>query len=106
MTLNSDAPLFNINLFTPRNGQADAFRQMQLERLPTFAGTPGLLSSRFFAEEGGDRFLLLSGLASIEAHRAFMASEAFAAHRNRLLPLIEGSDSRYWRLIHARDQAE
>ncbi|MET0308805.1 MAG: antibiotic biosynthesis monooxygenase family protein [Sphingomonas sp.] len=106
MTASPDRSLFNVNLFTPRAGQADAFRQVQLDRLPRFAAMPGLLTSRLFAEEGGDRFLLLSGLESIEAHRAFMATPEFGAHRERLLPLIEQSDSRYWRLIYARGTSD
>ncbi|MFA6113509.1 MAG: antibiotic biosynthesis monooxygenase family protein [Sphingomonas sp.] len=102
MTAFPDAPLFNVNIFTVRPGDVEAFARTQLEGLPAFGNIAGSRGGRLLAEEGGRRFLLLSEFDSREAHQAFMATPAFEAHRDRLRPLIEGSDSAYWRLIHAR----
>jgi quinol monooxygenase YgiN len=103
MTSIPPSPLFNITLFTPKPGAGDAFAALQLQGLPTFGPIAGLRTSRLFVQDGGERLLFLSSFESAEAHRAFMATSDFQAHRERLLPLLEHSESAYWRLIYTRD---
>ena len=105
MTSIPPSPLFNLTLFTPKAGATDAFTAAQLQGLPTLGPITGLRTSQLFVQDGDERLLLLSSFESAEAHRAFTTTTAFQEHRQRLLPLIERSESAYWRLIYTRDAA-
>ena len=105
MTSIPPSPLFNLTLFTPKVGAADAFTAAQLHGLPTFGPIAGLRTSQLFVQDSGERLLLLSSFDSAEAHRAFTSTTAFQDHRDRLLPLLEHSESAYWRSIYTRDAA-
>jgi len=105
MTSIPPSPLFNLTLFTPKAGAVDAFTAAQLQGLPTVGRIAGLRTSHLFVQDGGERLLLLSRFESAEAHRAFTTTAAFQAHRERLLPLLEQSESAYWRLIYTREAA-
>lgn len=106
MTSLLPSPLFNLTLFTPKAGAADAFTAAQLQGLPSFGQIAGLRTSQLFVQDGGERLLLLSSFESAEAHRAFATTTAFQDHRERLLPLLERSESAYWRLIYTRGAAD
>lgn len=95
--------VFNINIFTPNLRDRDAFLAAQLEGLPGFGEIPGWAGTRLFTEDGGGRMIAIAGFESVEAHRAFMSSAAFQAHRARLLPMIRESESAYYRLVLARN---
>ncbi|WP_338426550.1 putative quinol monooxygenase [Sphingopyxis kveilinensis] len=103
MTMFDDTLLFSTTIFTPHAAEREDFLRAQSERLPLFGNIPGWHGTRFFAEERGRRFLLLSSFTDAQAQDDFAATPAFQAHRATLLPMLEGVDSQHWRLVLARD---
>jgi heme-degrading monooxygenase HmoA len=97
-------PLFHINIFTPKAGRLDDFIAVQMDGVGRLGGIRGLNTSRLFRAEDGSRAILVSGFDSVEAQREFQASAAFQAERDKLLPLLEGTQPAFFRLIHERDR--
>jgi heme-degrading monooxygenase HmoA len=94
--------LFNINVFTPNPGAAERLAQAQLAGLPRLGDSAGLREGRLFRAEDGEKLILLSAFESVDAHRAFMASEPFLRHRENLLPLVASSEAAFYRQIYTR----
>jgi quinol monooxygenase YgiN len=95
--------LFHLNIFTPHDGQMEAFMATQLDGLPRIGNIPGWTGSRLLRAEDDRNAVLIAGFESAAAHQAFMASEAFTAHRDRLKPLIAATAPAYYRLAYGRD---
>ena len=96
-------PLFLINIFTPKPGRLDDFLAAQLEGVTRMGEIPGLNASRLYQAEDGSRAILVAGFDSLEAHQAFQDSPVFQAERAKLLPLLEGAQPAFYRLIRDRD---
>jgi heme-degrading monooxygenase HmoA len=100
----SSKPLFNINIFTPQPGRLDDFIRAQLDAVPRLGAIGGLTESRLFRAEDGSRAIIMAGFASIETHREFQNSAAFQEERAKLRPLLEATQSGFFRLVHERDR--
>ncbi|HEY4146640.1 antibiotic biosynthesis monooxygenase family protein [Pinirhizobacter sp.] len=92
-------PLFSINVFTPKPGRLDDFIAAQLDAVPRFGGVDGLSESRLYRAEDGSRAILVARFESIDAFHKLQNRPAFQAERARLLPLLEGTQPGFYRLI-------
>ncbi len=71
-------PVVVINVFTPKPEALDAFLALQVAALPALrAGTTGARGSRLISE-----------------------SPAFAAHRTKILPLLERAEPGRYQLVY------
>ena len=90
-----------VNVFTPKAGQLDAFVAVQKAGLPALRGkVPGLRGSRFYRALDERTALLLSVFESAEHFDQFRQSELFAAHRDKLTPLLERTDPHVYQLVY------
>jgi quinol monooxygenase YgiN len=97
--------LAHINIFTPKPGMMDEFINAQLQGLPTLGDIPGSRGSLFYRARD-DSHAILIGLFEDEAsHRRFMETQAFQRHRERLMPLLEGTRPGFYTLTYFRDGA-
>jgi heme-degrading monooxygenase HmoA len=89
-----------INVFTPKPGRLDDFVSLQQSTLPGMRGrVAGFQGSRFYRATDGRSAVLVSNFES-EAHfKQFRESELFAAHRERLSPLLEKTDPGFYELV-------
>jgi heme-degrading monooxygenase HmoA len=90
-----------INTFTPKAGRLEDFVRLQESALPGFRGrVPGLLGSRFYRAQDGRNAVLISVFASAESFQNFLQSDLFAAHRDRISPLLERTDPGLYQLVY------
>jgi heme-degrading monooxygenase HmoA len=90
-----------INTFTPKAGRLEDFVRLQEAALPGFRGrVPGLLGSRFYRGQDGGNAVLISVFASAESFQRFLQSDLFAAHRDRISPLLERTDPGLYQLVY------
>ncbi|HEY4081177.1 MAG TPA: antibiotic biosynthesis monooxygenase family protein [Burkholderiaceae bacterium] len=94
----------HINIFTPKPGMMEAFIQTQIEGLPGLGDVPGLKGSRLYRASDDKAAIQLAFFESEEAHARFRASPAFLQHRDKLLPLLEGTSPGYYQLVRAVDR--
>jgi len=97
--------LAHINIFTPKPGMMDDFINAQLQGLPTFGEIPGSRGSLFYRAKDDSHVILISLFEDEAAHRRFMDTPAFHHHRQRLMPLLEGTKPGYYTLTYSRDGA-
>lgn len=99
----NDSPVVVINTFTPKPGKLDEFVETQiagLQRLTANGPIPGSRGGRFFRSLDGATAVLVSVFDSVDAQKQFLKTEAFGAHRDRLAPLIDHSDARFYELVY------
>ena len=90
-----------INVFTPKAERFDAFVEEQHAGLPSFRGkVPGLIASRFYGSVDSRTAVLMSVWETQGDFEAFRKSELFAAHRDRLSPLLERADPGVYHLVY------
>jgi quinol monooxygenase YgiN len=102
MTTQTRGPVALINVFTPKPGMMDAFIAAQLDGLPALGQIAGSLSSRLYRAADDRNAILIGFFEDEDAQRRFAESAAFQAHRQRLLPLLEGASPGFYTLVYAR----
>jgi heme-degrading monooxygenase HmoA len=86
----ASAPFVVINTFTPKPGQQAAFLEAQLAGLGLLRGRiDGLRGSRMHRALDSEDAILVSVFESRAAFERFRDSELFAAHRQRISPVLE-----------------
>lgn len=101
MTADQNGRVVVINVFTVKPGQMDTFVATQTEALHTLRGRiPGWLGTRMYRALDDQSATLVSTFASIEEYRAWMGSDLFAQHRNKVAPLIERAGPQVCRLVY------
>jgi heme-degrading monooxygenase HmoA len=74
-----------------------------MEGVPRLGKIRGLTESRLFGAEDGSRAIIMSAFENADAYREFQNSATFQKERARLLPLIEGTQAGFYRLMHQRE---
>jgi len=102
MPMNAERKRFvSINVFTPTEGKMDEFLNVQLAGLPSLRrASPSSRGLRLYRSEDGSKAALLSVVDDPEAALQFSKSEAFAAHRAKLTPLLAGSELVRYELVY------
>ncbi|MGF1626108.1 MAG: putative quinol monooxygenase [Alphaproteobacteria bacterium] len=94
-------PVTVINVFTPRPGRLEDLVAVQQAALPGFRGrVPGLLGSRFYRALDGRNAVLVSVFETPDDFQQFRGSDLFAAHRDRISPLLEGTNPGLYELVY------
>ena len=90
----------SINVFTPKVGKMDEFLNVQLEGLPSLRkASPSSRGLRLYRSEDGSKAALVSVVDDAEVALQFSKSDAFAAHRAKLTPLLDGSELTRYELV-------
>ncbi|HTK35792.1 MAG TPA: antibiotic biosynthesis monooxygenase [Caulobacteraceae bacterium] len=97
-----DTHVLQVTVFTPHEGQLDAFVRRQLEGLAKFGDIPGSRGSRFYRSLDNRTAVLISSWDSTEDVQRFGQTELFAAHRATLLSLLESASSGAYELVYER----
>ena len=101
----STKPFILMNVFTPKPGRLDDFIALQTAALPNLnAGGAAVRGGRLYKAEDGSKAVLLSTFDSAEEFQRFIASEAFAAHRAKLTPLLDRSEPTRYELVYERGE--
>lgn len=88
-----DAPFVVVNTFTPRLGAVEQFLAVQKAALPELtAHAEGWRGTRLYRAAGGTKVWMVSVFATPEDFERFEASATFAAHRERVRPLLESAE--------------
>lgn len=100
MSDQDSGPVVVINVFTPKPGQMDNFVATQAGALTTLSNRiPGWRGTRMYRALDDRTAALISTFASVEEYRAWMASDLFAQHRDKVAPLIERAGPQLYRLV-------
>jgi heme-degrading monooxygenase HmoA len=97
-----DTHIVQITVFTPNEGQLDAFVNRQLEGLPKFGDIPGSLGSKLYRSLDSRTVVMISRFESAADQARFSATDAFGAHRATILPLLETVSGGQYELIYER----
>jgi heme-degrading monooxygenase HmoA len=97
--------LAHINIFTPKPGRMDDFINAQLQGLPTLGDIPGSQGSLFYRANDDSHAILIALFEDEASHRRFMETPAFHRHRERLMPLLEGTRPGFYTLTYSREDA-
>jgi heme-degrading monooxygenase HmoA len=95
-------PVVLINVFTPKPGKLDAFIETQkaeLERLSQEAAIQGWRGSRLHRAVDGKTAVMVTVFDTIDDHKHWVATHAFAEHLDRIRPLIERAEPGYYELV-------
>lgn len=85
-----------VNVFTPKPGETDRFLDMQLRETAAMredAARKGWLGNEVYRAQDGARVIVVTRFADAEAQRGWAATPAFAAHLDRIGPLLEKVES-------------
>jgi heme-degrading monooxygenase HmoA len=94
--------LIVVNRFVARPGCLDELIRIQQQALPQLAsGLQGWRGTRLLRGIDGDSAVLLSAFDSEANYVRLRESAAFAAHRERLMPLIERAEPGLYGLVLA-----
>ena len=94
-------PLVVINVFTPKPQALDDFLALQIAALPRLrAGTAGARGSRLFRADDDSKAVMVSVFDTPEDFRQFSESPELAAHRARILPLLERAEPGRYQLVY------
>jgi quinol monooxygenase YgiN len=94
-------PVVLINTFTVKPGKMDEFLALQRAALEQFRGRiPGWRGGRLHRALDGNTAVMMSVFESADAHRRFLETPGFDAHRARVLPLIEDAQPVYYEVVH------
>ncbi len=101
----STKPFVLMNVFTPKPGKLDEFIALQTAALPNLnADGAGARGGRLYKAEDGSRAVLLSTFGSAEEFQRFISSDAFAAHRAKLSPLLDRSEPTRYELVYEKGE--
>lgn len=90
-----------INVFFPKPERFEEFVRTQQGALPGFRGkVAGLRGGHFYRSRDGKSAVLVSVFESEQAQQAFMRSDLFHAHRDRLAPLLERVEPALYDLVY------
>ncbi len=90
-----------INVFTPKADAVDAFLALQVDALPKLrAATQGARGSRLYRAEDRSKFVMVSVFDTPEDFKRFSDSDAFAAHRAKMLPYLESAQPSRYELVY------
>ncbi|MEQ8294130.1 MAG: NAD(P)H-dependent oxidoreductase [Roseovarius sp.] len=93
-----------INTFTPRPGMADRLLELQLQEIESLGDTAsatGWLGNTIYRATDGVALVIVTRFRSEEAKAQWQASPDFAAHLDRIAPLVESVNSMPVRLAGA-----
>jgi len=85
-----------LNVFTPRPKQLDALERLQLSEMKamsTDAAALGWLGNEVYRTADGTRLVVVTRFRSEAAKQEWGKTAAFAAHVQRLAPLLESVES-------------
>jgi heme-degrading monooxygenase HmoA len=86
-------PVVVINVFTPKPDALDNFLAVQIAALPGLrAGATGTRGSRLFRAEDASKAVMVSVFDTPEDFKRFSESPGLAAHRTKILPLLERAE--------------
>lgn len=93
-------PVVLINVFTPRPGKLDEFVALQTAALEQFRGRiAGWRGGRLHRALDGSSAVMMSVFDAVESHQKFVDSALFAEHRDRILPLVERVEPRFYEIV-------
>lgn len=95
-------PVVLINTFHPRPGRLDEFIEVQMlevHRLAIRASAAGWMGSRLHRAHDGRSAVMITVFESVAAHRRWLAGNDFSDHVDRIEPLLEAVDPRYYSLV-------
>lgn len=94
------SPVVVINTFTPKAGALEEFLAVQTAALPALAARAhGWRGTRLYRADG-DKVVMVSVFATSGDVDRFVTSEAFAAHRARVQPLLERAEPARGELVY------
>ena len=94
-------PVVVINIFTPRPGALDDFLALQTAALPGLrAGATGSRGSRLFRAEDNGKAVMVSVFDTAEDFKRFTESAPLAAHRGKMLQLLERAEAGQYQLVY------
>ena len=94
-------PVVVINVFTPRPDTMDEFLSLQVAALPGLrAGATGSRGSRLFRADDSSKAVMVSVFDTSEDFKVFSESAELAAHRAKILPLIERAEPSLYQLVY------
>ena len=85
-----------VNLFTPKPGETDRFIELQLRETAAMredAVRQGWLGNEVYRARDGQRVVVVTRFADAGAQRDWAGTPAFAAHLDRIGPLLETVES-------------
>lgn len=86
-----------INVFTPKPGALNDFLALQSAALPGLRA--GARGSRLYRAQDGSKVMMLSVFDTAEDFDKFTAGQSFAAHRAKMLPLLEKAEPGRYQLV-------
>ena len=90
-----------INVFTPKPNALDDFLAVQIAALPGLrAAATGARGSRLLRAEDGSKAVMVSVFDTPENFQQFSQSAEFAAHRTKILPLLERAEPGRYQLVY------
>lgn len=96
-----------LNVFTPKPGFLDAFVEVQRTALPGLArNIQGFRGSRLFRALDGTTAAMISVFDSPEDLKGWMASEPFAAHREKLSTMIDRTAPGVYEVVYEAGSIE
>jgi heme-degrading monooxygenase HmoA len=96
------SPVVLINVFTVKPGRLDEFIAVQTAALDRFRGqVPGWLGSRLHRALDDDTAVMMSVFDSVDSHARWHQTAEFAAHRARIVALVDKAEPRFYTLAHA-----
>lgn len=98
-----DANLVSITIFTTKPAHFGAFLDVQLENLPRLGQLSESLGAQFYAARDGHRAILVSHFRDEAQLEGFQRTDAFLAHRDRLRPMLEGTETSLYNLVYVRE---
>lgn len=96
MTSVNDNPHTLVNIFTPKDGATDRLLDLQLQetrKMRSEAAATGWLGNDVYRAQDGKRLIIVTRFESIAAKQAWAATPSFAAHIERIDPLLKGVES-------------
>ena len=94
-------PVVVINIFTPKPGALDDFLALQTAALPGLrAGATGSRGSRLFRAEDNGKAVMVSVFDTAEDFKRFNESAPLAAHRGKMLQLLERAEAGQYQLVY------
>jgi heme-degrading monooxygenase HmoA len=94
-------PVVVINIFTPKPGALDDFLALQTAALPGLrAGATGSRGSRLFRAEDNGKAVMVSVFDTAEDFKRFTESAPLAAHRGKMLQLLERAEAGQYQLVY------
>ncbi|MGF1550882.1 MAG: antibiotic biosynthesis monooxygenase family protein [Paracoccaceae bacterium] len=90
-----------VNVFTPKDGQVDAFVEAQTAEYERLRGSvPGWRGNTLYRSLDGTTAVNVARFASQADYRAWRDSDVFAGHMERIAPLVETAAPGLYREVY------